>query len=73
MPRKACIDAPGALDQIIIRGIEPQPIFKGSLDYEDFLERLSNLLTDTSTSCYAWVETTSPVSPASVSIFSQKG
>jgi len=33
MPRKARIDAPGALHHIVIRGIERKPIFKDSLDY----------------------------------------
>jgi hypothetical protein len=61
MSRKARIDAPGALHHIIIRGIERKPIFKDSPGNEGFLERLGNLLTDTSTSCCAWAETTSPV------------
>ena len=61
MPRKARIDAPGALHHMLILGIERQPIFKDSPDYEGFLERLGNLLTDTLTSCCPWGETTSPV------------
>jgi putative transposase len=36
MPRKARIDAPGALHHIVIRGIERKPIFKDSLDYQNF-------------------------------------
>ena len=32
MPRKACIDAPGALHHIIIHSIERKAIFKGSAD-----------------------------------------
>ena len=39
MPRKACIDAPGALHHIIIRGIERKAIFKDSADRELFFER----------------------------------
>ena len=54
MPRKARIDAPGALHHIIIRGIERNPIFKDSQDYSNFLTRLGNILNETSTSCYAW-------------------
>ena len=54
MPRKARIDAPGALHHIIIRGIERNPIFKDSQDYSNFLTRLGNILTETTTSCYAW-------------------
>ena len=61
MPRKARIDAPVALHHMVIRGIERQPIFKDSPDYEDFLERLGSPLTDTLTSCYAWAEKTNPV------------
>ena len=54
MPRKARIDAPGALHHIIIRGIERKPIFKDNRDYQNFIERLGNILTDTDTRCYAW-------------------
>jgi putative transposase len=61
MPRKARIDAPGAVHHIIIRGIEREPIFKDSRDYESFLERLSDLITETSTSCYAWTLMTNHV------------
>jgi putative transposase len=56
MPRKARIDAPGALHHIIVRGIDRNrnPIFKGSEDYENFLVRLGRVLQETSTTCYAW-------------------
>jgi REP element-mobilizing transposase RayT len=54
MPRKARIDAPGALHHIIIRGIERKPIFKDSQDYRNFIERLDIVLMDSSMSCYAW-------------------
>jgi REP element-mobilizing transposase RayT len=54
MPRQARIDAPGALHHIIIRGIERTLIFADDRDRETFLERLSNLLTETQTPCYAW-------------------
>ena len=54
MARKAQIDAPGALHHIVIRGIERKPIFKDSEDYQNFLELLDNILTDSSTPCYAW-------------------
>ena len=53
MPRKARIDAPGALHHIIIRGIERRAIFEDDKDREDFIERLSNLLPETETPCYA--------------------
>lgn len=54
MPRKARIDAPGALQHIVIRGIEKKRIFRGAKDYQNFLERLDNILTETITPCYAW-------------------
>jgi hypothetical protein len=39
MPRKARIDAPGALHYIIVRGIERRKIFKDNTDGNNFLER----------------------------------
>jgi len=54
MPRQARIDAPGALHHIIIRGIERKGIFQDEKDREDFLERLSSLLREMATPCYAW-------------------
>jgi len=56
VPRKARIDASGALQHIIIRGIERKAIFKDSQDYQNFTERLGTILPDTSTPCYAWVQ-----------------
>ncbi len=55
MPRKARIDAPGALHHIVVRGIERKPIFKDSQDYQNFIERLGNILSESSTPCFAWV------------------
>jgi len=40
MPRKPRIDAPGALQHIIARGIERNKIFQDGFDCENFLERL---------------------------------
>ena len=54
MPRKARIDATGALHHIIIRGIEGRKIFRDDLDRENFLDRLADLLTTTQTRCFAW-------------------
>ena len=54
MPRKARIDAPGALQHIIIRGIERRAIFKAAADYKSFLQRLTEILNESSTPCYAW-------------------
>lgn len=54
MPRAARLDAPGVLHHIMIRGIERRKIFLNEKDHEDFLERLSILLPETKTACYAW-------------------
>lgn len=54
MPRQARIDAPGALHHIICRGIERRPIFKDDNDRANFVRRLSVLLPQTTTRCYAW-------------------
>jgi len=54
MPRKARIDAPGALHHIIGRGIERRKIYVDDDDRENFLERLGRLVSDSGTECYAW-------------------
>ena len=54
MPRKARVDAPGALHHLIARGIEKKPIFKDPTDQYRFLGRLQKILVETSTPCYAW-------------------
>ena len=54
MPRKARIDAPGALHHIIVRGIEQCQIFRDDRDRDQFIQRFSDILTDTETPCYAW-------------------
>jgi REP element-mobilizing transposase RayT len=61
MPRKARIDAPDALHHIIIRGIERKAIFKDNADRANFLERLGRIVSETETSCYAWVLMTNHV------------
>jgi REP element-mobilizing transposase RayT len=55
LPRKARIDAPGALHHIIIRGIEQRAIFKDSIDRANFIKRLGTVISETATPCYAWV------------------
>ncbi|MBM4331217.1 MAG: transposase, partial [Deltaproteobacteria bacterium] len=55
MPRLARLDAPGVLHHLMIRGIERRKIFWNEQDREDFLDRLSRLLPETDTACYAWV------------------
>lgn len=54
MPRKARIDAPGAIHHIVIRGIEQRSIFKDDIDRHGFIERLAGLLEETTTPCFAW-------------------
>ena len=54
MPRQARIDTPGALHHIMVRGIERRKIFKDNKDRDNFVERLGDIIEDTSTSCYAW-------------------
>lgn len=54
MPRTARVDVPGALHHIICRGIERTKIFRDDEDRFGFVERLANVLTQTSTPCYAW-------------------
>jgi putative transposase len=54
MPRIARLDTPGLLHHVMIRGIERRKIFKDDKDREDFIERLSALIPETKTQCYAW-------------------
>ena len=54
MPRKARIDAPGALHHIIVRGIEKKPIFRDNIDKDNILQRTGHILEESSTPCYAW-------------------
>ncbi len=54
MPRKARIDAPGALHHVICRGIERRKIFRTDFDRNDFIERLEEKLLEADTPCYAW-------------------
>jgi putative transposase len=55
MPRIARLDTPGLLHHVILRGIERRKIFSDDRDRDNFLERLSLLLPETNTQCYAWV------------------
>ncbi len=45
MPRKARINAPGALHHIIVRGIERRRIFSDDQDRDNFVERLGDIVT----------------------------
>jgi len=54
MPRKARIDATGAIHHIMVRGIEGRKIFRTDADRKNFLNRLSALVPDSQTRCFAW-------------------
>jgi REP element-mobilizing transposase RayT len=54
MPRKARIDAPGAVHHVIVRGIERRKIFHDQQDRDNWLARLGSILEDTGTPCFAW-------------------
>lgn len=54
MPRKARIEASGALHHIIVRGIDRRKIFFDDPDRDDFLDRLSLVLPESKTPCFAW-------------------
>jgi hypothetical protein len=51
MPRKARIDAPGALHHLIVRGIERKDVFQDNADRDFFVERLGQISIDTHTDC----------------------
>jgi putative transposase len=55
MPRTARLDTPGLLHHVMIRGIERRKIFRDDKDRDNFIERLSLLIPETKTRCYAWV------------------
>ena len=61
MPRRSRIDAPGALQHIVSRGIERRSIFEDATDRDGFLERLGNVLLESGTVCYAWALMTNHV------------
>jgi len=54
MPRKARIDASGALHHVIARGIDRNTIFRDDFDRKNFIDRLAAILNETKTVCYAW-------------------
>lgn len=61
MPRKARIDAPGALHHVIFRGIERRAIFKDNVDRDVFLDRAGSIFTASDTPCFAWALMTNHV------------
>ena len=54
MPRQARIDAPGALQHIIVRGIERKRIFSDDRDRDHFGGRWGTVLPEIFAHCYAW-------------------
>ena len=54
MPRAARLDAPGALQHIMVRGIEKRDIFRCDRDREDLISRLADLIPESGTICLAW-------------------
>ena len=55
MPRKARLDAPGALHHIMVRGIDKTNIFVDHQDKALFLERFGENIAEGQCSVYAWV------------------
>jgi putative transposase len=53
MPRQPRIDYPGLLHHVIVRGIEKRSIFLDGQNREEFPSRLSRLLVETETDCFA--------------------
>jgi len=49
MPRQTRIDVVGALQHVMVRGIERKDIFLDDRDRSEFLARLSHLLVKTGT------------------------
>jgi putative transposase len=54
MPRKARIDAPGALNHIIDRRIARKKVFDDDVDRGFFIERLGTIIQESQTQCFAW-------------------
>lgn len=55
MPRKARLDAPGALHHIMVRGINRSDLFHDDQDRIRFLERLGTTVSEAKCAVYAWV------------------
>ena len=54
MPRQPRLDLPGLLHHVIARGVDRCEIFRDDADRQAFLTRLSALLVETDTDCFAW-------------------
>lgn len=54
LPRKARLDAEGAIHHVIVRGIERRRIFDDDGDRSNFISRLATVAVETETAIYAW-------------------
>ncbi len=54
MPRKARLDAEGAIHHVIVRGIEQRRIFDDDGDSRNFVVRMAKVAEETDTTVYAW-------------------
>lgn len=54
MPRGARLDVPNVLHHVMARGIEGQDIFRDTRDYNEFLRRLSEVVTEGKVQLFAW-------------------
>ena len=54
MPRKARLDAEGAIHHVIVRGIEQRRIFDDDGDRRNFVSRMAKVAAESETTIYAW-------------------
>lgn len=54
MPRKRRIDWPGAVNHVMMRGIDGRRIFDSGADQYEFIRRLSRILPEEDMRCFAW-------------------
>ena len=54
MPRGPRLDAPGALQHVMARGIERRLLFRDDHDRQDFLRRVAALVEAQAVTIYAW-------------------
>lgn len=55
MTRSVRLDQAGLLHHVMIRGIDKLNIFIDDKDRDGFIRRVSRLLLETETACFAWV------------------
>jgi len=54
LPRKARLDAEGAIHHVIVRGIEQRRIFDDDGDRRNFVSRMAKVAVESETTVYAW-------------------